>query len=114
VVVDEARLLCGVVTRRDLFDVSQPAQRRLGEVIKRPAIVAYDDSTLREAADHMVNHDVGRLPIVSREKPGELIGIITRSDLLRAHRQRLDELHQARQSIRWPALRKNGTTDKHG
>jgi CBS domain-containing protein len=113
-VVDEQGFLCGVVTRRDIFDVSQPQERRIGEVIKRPPIVAYDDSTLREAADHMVNHDVGRLPVVSREKPGKLIGIITRSDLLRAHRRRLDDLHQARQSIRWPALRRNGTTHKHG
>jgi H+/Cl- antiporter ClcA len=113
-VVDEQGFLCGVVTRRDIFDVSQSQERRIGEVIKRPPIVAYDDSTLREAADHMVNHDVGRLPVVSREKPGKLIGIITRSDLLRAHRRRLDDLHQARQSIRWPALRRNGIKDKHG
>jgi CBS domain-containing protein len=107
-------LLCGVVTRRDILDVAVPELRRVGEIIKRPPIISYDNSTLREAADHMVNHDVGRLPVVSREKPGKLIGIITRSDLLRAHRRRLDDLHQARQSIRWPALRRNGIKDKHG
>jgi H+/Cl- antiporter ClcA/CBS domain-containing protein len=105
-VLDERRILCGVVTRRDLFDVSQPEPRRIGEIIKRPPIISYDDSTLREAADHMVNHDVGRLPVVAREKPGQLIGMITRSDLLKAHRQRLDDLHETQQSIRWPAIRK--------
>jgi CBS domain-containing protein len=37
----------------------------------------------------MVNHDIGRLPVISRIQPGKLVGIITRSDLLRAHRKRI-------------------------
>jgi CBS-domain-containing membrane protein len=57
--------------------------------------VVYDDVTLREAADHMVRHDVGRLPVISREESGKLVGIITRSDLLSAHRRRLRQKHDA-------------------
>jgi len=34
---------------------------------------------------------VGRLPVVSRDAPGKVIGIVTRSDLLAAHAQRLEE-----------------------
>ncbi len=56
-------------------------------------MVVYPDSTLRQAADHMVNHDVGRLPVISRVEPGRLVGILTRSDLLGAHRKRL-EIHR--------------------
>jgi CBS domain-containing protein len=52
-------------------------------------VVVYDDVSLREAADHMLRHDVGRLPVISRAKPGMLVGIITRSDVLAAHRRRL-------------------------
>ena len=42
----------------------------------------YDDCTVRQAADHMVNHNIGRLPVVLRNEPTRLIGIVTRSDIL--------------------------------
>jgi chloride channel protein, CIC family len=35
----------------------------------------------------MTNHDVGWLPVVRRENPGKVVGIITRSDLLMAQRR---------------------------
>jgi predicted transcriptional regulator len=55
---------------------------------------------LREAADHMVRENVGRLPVVSREKPDKIVGILTRSDLLSAHAQRLDEASRKARYIR--------------
>jgi predicted transcriptional regulator len=53
--------------------------------------VIYDECSFREAADTMVVSGVGRLPVVSRDAPGRVIGIVTRSDLLAAHAQRLEE-----------------------
>ena len=47
--------------------------------------------SLRDAADHMVREDVGRLPVAERDNPSRLIGIITRSDLLKVHAKRLEE-----------------------
>ena len=99
-VVDGDGLLNGIVTRRDLLDPARPATQRVAELIKRPPIVIYDDCTLREAADHMVNHDIGRLPVVSRLNRKKVMGMITRSDLLRAHRRRLEDMHRAEQAIR--------------
>src|SRR5204863_129129 len=52
--------------------------------------VVYDDGPRREAAEHMVNHDVGRLPVISRPEPWKVVGMVTRSDLLAAHRRRRD------------------------
>jgi CBS-domain-containing membrane protein len=37
----------------------------------------------------MMDEGVGRLPVVSRARPGQVVGILTRSDLLAGHRQRL-------------------------
>ena len=54
-----------------------------------PAVV-FEENTLREAADHMVHESVGRLPVVARAAPRTVIGILSRSDLLSAHRHRLD------------------------
>jgi CIC family chloride channel protein len=102
-VVDASHLLIGVVTRRDLLDTNRPAEQQVAELIRRPPVYIYDDCTLRDAADHMVNHDIGRLPVVSRLNRRKIIGMITRSDLLRAHRARLESLHRAEQSIRLPS-----------
>jgi predicted transcriptional regulator len=98
-ILDRAQGLMGVLTRRDLLEPSLQEHLPLSNLIKRSPIFVYDDCTLREAADQMVYHDLGRLPVVSRQDPKHVIGIITRSDLLRAHRQRLEELHHAQQGI---------------
>ena len=94
-IVDADGKLVGVLTRRDLLDPEQAGTRRVGDLLRRPAAVAFEDSTLREAADHMVREGVGRLPVVSREEPGRVIGMLTRSDLLSAHKRRLEEIDLA-------------------
>jgi CBS domain-containing protein len=63
--------------------------KHVRDLVRRPPAVVFDDSSLREAADHMVMEGVGRLPVVARAQPGRIIGIITRSDLLSAHAPRL-------------------------
>ena len=110
-VVDGDGQLEGVLTRRDLLDPEQPGSRRVGELLRRPTAVAYEDSTLREAADHMVREGVGRLPVVARDEPRKVVGMLTRSDLLSAHRQRLEESDLAEQHLDLGAKlrRRNGT-----
>ena len=88
-IVDNAGRLIGVLTRRDFID--QPPDKRLRELIRRPPSVVFLDMSLRDAADHMVLEDVGRLPVVDRADPSRLVGIITRSDLLKVHAKRLQE-----------------------
>ena len=56
-----------------------------------PERIAQLMAAVRQAADHMVNHSIGRLPVVSRERPHRLIGIITRSDILSVFQKRLKE-----------------------
>jgi H+/Cl- antiporter ClcA len=95
-VVDDEGHLIGVLTRRDLAEPALDVKQRMHQLLRRPPIVVYDDLSLREAADHMINHDVGRLPVIERANPHRLIGMITRSDLLSAHRRRLDDMKRAR------------------
>lgn len=89
-VLDSSGTLLGVVTRRDLLDPARPGAMSVREVIRRSPIVIFEDSSLREAADHMVETGVGRLVVVERDQPTRPTGIVTRSDLLRAHRPRLE------------------------
>jgi H+/Cl- antiporter ClcA/CBS domain-containing protein len=88
-VVDESGFLVGVVTRRDFFDPLVKDTVLIESLIKRPPVVVFEDNTLRDAADQMVVERVGRLPVVRRDDPRRLVGIISRSDLLEAHAPRL-------------------------
>jgi H+/Cl- antiporter ClcA/CBS domain-containing protein len=90
-VVDAGGRLLGVITRRDFLDPSHPPDTPAASLLRRPPAVIFADNSLREAADQMVRENVGRLPVVLREDPRTVLGIITRSDLLRAHEQRLAE-----------------------
>jgi H+/Cl- antiporter ClcA/CBS domain-containing protein len=89
--VDERGNLVGVLTRRDLLQTDTPEDTPIEKLLRRPPVVVYADSSLREAADHMVRHDVGRLPVLQRGT-SRLVGIITRSDLLKAQRRRIQEV----------------------
>jgi len=103
-VVDDSNVLLGILTRRDLLDGAGRQTQLIQELIRRPPVIVYDDCTLREAVDHMVNHDVGRLPVVKRGEPGKVVGIITRSDVLSAYRHRLRESRLEESSL-WPPRR---------
>jgi H+/Cl- antiporter ClcA len=105
-IIGEDGYLVGVLTRRDLLGPGTPGDkdRQLGTLIRRPPVIVYDDCTLREAVDHMVNHDVGRLPVVSRSDSGKVVGIITRSNVLAAHRTRLRELERDEPDLNLPDL----------
>lgn len=92
-VVDPAGELVGVVTRRDLLG-QESGEVRVQQVVKRGPAVIFPDSTLRDAADHMVREGVGRLVVVGRGSPTRIEGIITRSDLLAAHARRLRDLER--------------------
>jgi H+/Cl- antiporter ClcA len=94
--------LLGVVTRHELLEAGES---QVGHLLKRPPAVAFEDSSLREAADLMVKEGVGRLPVVNRVQPGKVVGMLTRSDLLSAHSRRLDENAQRQPPIRMPFAR---------
>jgi H+/Cl- antiporter ClcA len=81
-VLDEKQTLVGVLTRRNLLDPAVSADQPLSKLIQRSPKFVYEDCTVRQAADHMVNHGIGRLPVVRRATPPQVIGMVTRSDIL--------------------------------
>jgi H+/Cl- antiporter ClcA len=99
-VIDDRGRPRGVVTRRDLLDPDVPGIRRIGDLLTRTPIVVHEHHSLREAADHMVEQNVGRVLVVAADDPDRLIGILTRGDLLAAHARRLRETHSAGRHIR--------------
>ncbi|HEY3875839.1 MAG TPA: chloride channel protein [Candidatus Kapabacteria bacterium] len=98
-VLDEQGELAGVISRKDIFSQDRQLDAAISSVIHHVPTVVFEDNTLREAADLMVLEKVGRLPVVLREDPLQIIGILTRSDLLHAHESRIAEEHTAHQTI---------------
>src|SRR5690606_39187368 len=98
-VLDDENVLVGVLTRRDLLK-AEPAGLRVRDLITRLPKYVYDDCTVRQAANHMVNHGIGRLPVVNREGPPAVIGMITRSDILSCYRHRIEEQRPDDPSVR--------------
>jgi H+/Cl- antiporter ClcA len=100
--VDDAGHLIGVITRRDLRTADPQASLR--SLVRRAAIVIYEDCSLREAADVMAREHIGRLPVVARDSPRRPLGIITRSDLVGAHAPRLAQLQRQRPHLPLPRI----------
>ena len=100
-VVDTELELVGLVSRRDLLDLSEPATKRVGDIVRGPFVVAFEDTTLQEASDLMAREGLGRLPVVKRENPRKVVAILSGSDVRSGIRQRLEAADQAEQTIHW-------------
>lgn len=98
-VVDAEGKLVGMVTRSSLMQIDDGSVEPLtaGDIMERDVIVALPGETCRDAAQRMVSSSVGRLPVVDPADLRQLVGIITRSDVMRA-RLRLahEEQHRER------------------
>ena len=93
-VVDGGGGLLGIITRGDILDPAHHADAAVSSIVRDEIIAVYPESTLRDAADQMTIAAVGRLPVVQRDDPTRIVGIISRSDLLSAHAERLDAAHR--------------------
>ena len=118
-VVDATGCLVGIVTRRNITDPAVDGAVTLRSLVMRPPVIIYPDNTAREAADHMVHEQVGRLPVVTREDPRRVVGILSRSDLLGAHERRLTMQSRAERSLaivpeRWGSTREHRRTPREG
>ncbi|MDZ7705154.1 MAG: CBS domain-containing protein [Trueperaceae bacterium] len=84
-VVDDSGALVGVISRRDL---DRALRHGLGHVpvasfMTRKVITATEQSSERDLERLVQTHNIGRIPIVRQGEHGdELVGIVTRSDLL--------------------------------
>ncbi|HEY4245719.1 MAG TPA: chloride channel protein [Lacunisphaera sp.] len=98
--IERDGLLVGIVTRGDLLR----AQRANGASVMTVAragtanpITVFADETLDEALNKMLQHNVGRLPVVARENARKIVGYLGRPEILGARtRGREEESHRER------------------
>jgi len=107
-VVDEAGRLAGIITQGDVLralEREDSAGLTVLEAGTADPLVAYPDELMHDAIAKMLRNDIGRLPVVRRDRPDELVGYLGRAGILEARSKRLrDEserevgwLHRVRQ-----------------
>lgn len=86
-IMDKSGHLVGMITRSDVMKSielnSNPGTTVL-EAGSTDLIVSYPDELLKEAVTLMLKHSIGRLPVVSREDPNTLVGLLGRSAIMAA------------------------------
>ncbi|MDE3132026.1 MAG: chloride channel protein, partial [Acidobacteriota bacterium] len=106
-VLDAGERLIGVVTRRDMLAAALDGHEllegaTLADLTLPEPVVTHSDITLREAANFIAEQGVTRLPVVDREEPDRLLGMVTLVDLLAG---RLVDLQEERDTARVFRLR---------
>lgn len=96
-VLDEEGRLAGMVTLSDIRAV--PLERRLqtpvSSAMSTGLAVLTPDLTLADAALLMARRGVGRIPVVDPHDRTRLVGLVSRSDVLRSYPSRLAEAEPA-------------------
>jgi chloride channel protein, CIC family len=110
-IVDADERLLGVVTRREVIDLALDecaGEQTLRDLMRAEPIVAYPDETLRRVAYRMAEHGVTRMPVVSRDDPRELVGMVSLAHLLQGRLRDLQEERHSERVLRVRALRPTG------
>ena len=77
VVKNGTKELVGVLTRTDL--VENPDEEQIALIMSRNIVTASPDDDIKDVAVKMIDNNIRRVPII---KDGELIGLVTASDLV--------------------------------
>jgi CIC family chloride channel protein len=86
--------LVGVVTQGDLLRALEEDPRGTMTVLaagSHEPIVAYPDELVHDAMHRMLQHDIGRLPVVSRKNPQHMVGYFNRASLLGAWTRQIED-----------------------
>jgi CIC family chloride channel protein len=91
-VVDSGKVV-GIVALSDVLKVAREkmASTTIAEIMTKDPIVAYPEEPLLEVLNKLTNHDIGQLPVVTKNS-GELVGIVTMTDAMRAYDKILEAM----------------------
>jgi chloride channel protein, CIC family len=98
-VIDEHGILAGVLPWSAVLGATDPNQTAR-EAMVSAVTLAHPDEILRPVADRMADLQLGVLPVVARDDPTRLHGLITQFDLLRARQKLLIEERHAERLLR--------------
>lgn len=79
-VIENGRLV-GIVTLGDIREARLLSQAIVAEIMTQNPVTISQDATVGEAAQTLLAHKIGGLPVVDHDR--NLVGIITESDIFR-------------------------------
>ena len=84
-VMSDSKSVVGIISERDLLKLKSDAERTLSvkQVMSVDVETILETALVREAAQQLLDHRIGALPVVDRDG-GEIRGIVTLTDILRA------------------------------
>jgi len=85
-VVDEGRLW-GCVTLSDVEVAMKEGNPdlKVRDIATRNPLTAYPDERVHDALVKLEGTDLGRIPVVARDDPSRLVGVLRRHDIVRAY-----------------------------
>jgi CIC family chloride channel protein len=93
-ICDREGNLLGVITQGDLLRALEkdPSGKQMaGDASSHAPIVAFPDERAFDALYRMLQNNIGRLPVVSREDPRKMVGYLNRSSILSAWTRQIEE-----------------------
>lgn len=90
-VLDPKGKLCGIVTLEDVREKVKYGEldKIIRDIASHDLIVAYPDESLNTVLERLAMQNIGRLPVVSRFDDTELLGMITRSDVVNSYNKKV-------------------------
>lgn len=80
--------ILGYAELREVLTSESPEETLTArDLMRTPPPVAYPDDTLSEITEKFRSAGVGRLPVVSRDNPAVLLGVISHTDVLTAYQR---------------------------
>ncbi len=116
-ILNKENKLAGIITRGDVVRSLQqnPAgTMTVLEAGKQDLVVAYPDEPLHDAISRMLRRDVGRLPVVSRQNPGTVVGYLGRAGMLAARVRHHEEEEIRGRGPLFPFNLSNGESSRNG
>jgi len=91
VVLDDDTKLIGLATLQDLERAMKQGEDwqavPVGAVMTRTLLLAHPEEPIGTAMQRLAVRDVGRMPVVDRDDPKRLLGVIRRADMARAYQR---------------------------
>jgi CBS domain-containing protein/anti-sigma regulatory factor (Ser/Thr protein kinase) len=96
--------LVGIISIEDFINwlANGPPEATVGEQMTKTVITAYDDEPLVQVVSTLDRYRFGRLPVIKREG-GDLVGIITRGDIMEGLLHKLEIGYQEEEIHRYRA-----------
>ncbi|MCL5267006.1 MAG: chloride channel protein [Bacteroidetes bacterium] len=92
-IVNAENKLVGIITHNDIRRAVQAGlqDKTVLEVGSKDLILAFQAESLYEAVVRMLNHDIGRLPVVKRDDVHTIVGYLGRGQVISARLKKLAE-----------------------